>query len=265
MRVAEPPDRPLLLWDGDCGFCRGWVLRWQLQVAHAVDTAPYQDAAGRFPEIPVAQFQEAVKLVEPDGGVSSGAEAIFRAFALGGHPAILGLYNRSSLFAAATGAAYGWVARHRRLASRMTRLFLGPDARPPTYRLARAGLVRGVGLVALAAFVSAWTQLDGLLGSRGIAPAFDLLGSISASANQQGIGVARYWLVPTLMWVVPSDGMLQALPAVGCLAALGLLFDFWALASAIVAWACYLSLVTVGDPFFGYQWDALLLEALVAR
>jgi predicted DCC family thiol-disulfide oxidoreductase YuxK len=264
MRVADPPERPLLLWDGDCGFCRGWVERWRLQVAHAVDTAPYQEAGARFPEIPVAHFQQAVQLVEPDGEVSSGAEAIFRAFALGGHPAILALYNRSSIFAGVTRAVYGWVAGHRVTASRITRGLMGRDARPPTYRLARAGLVRGVGLVALVAFVSAWTQVDGLLGSRGIAPAYDLLRAVSASADQQGIGLARYWLVPTAMWIMPLDGMLQALPAIGSLAALGLLCDFWALPAAVVAWCCYLSLVTVGDPFFGYQWDALLLESLVA-
>ena len=264
MRVADPPERPLLLWDGDCGFCRGWVDRWRVQVAHAVDTAPYQEAGARFPEIPVEHFERAVQLVEPDGDVSSGAEAIFRAFALGGHPAILSLYNRSSLFSGATRAVYGWVAGHRVTASRITRGLMGRDTRPPTYRLARAGLVRGVGLVALVAFVSAWTQVEGLLGSRGISPAFDLLRAIAASADQQGIGLSRYWLVPTAMWIVPLDGMLQALPAIGALAALGLLCDFWALPSAIVAWGAYLSLVTVGDPFFGYQWDALLLESLVA-
>jgi hypothetical protein len=229
-----------------------------------VDTAPYQEAGARFPEIPVAHFQRAVQLVEPDGEVSSGADAIFRAFALGGHPAILSLYNRSSLFAKTTNAAYGWVASHRVTASRITRGLMGRDPRPPTYRLSRSGLVRGVGLVALVAFVSAWTQVDGLIGSRGIAPAYDLLRAIAASADQQGIGLARYWLVPTAMWIMPLDGMLHALPAVGSLAALGLLCDFWALPAAVVAWFCYLSLVTVGDPFFGYQWDALLLESLVA-
>ena len=264
MRVASPPDRPLLLWDGDCGFCRGWVERWRTEVAHAVDTAPYQEAGERFPEIPAEHFTQAVQLVEPDGEVSSGAAAIFRAYALGGHPAASSLYTRSPLFARLTDAVYRWVAHHRVLASKGTRLLLGRDVRPPTYRLARAGLVRGVGLVALAAFISAWTQIDGLLGSQGIAPAFDLLRGVAASASQQGIGLGRYWLVPTLMWIVPSDGMLKAILAVGSLGALGLLCDFWPVLSAAIAWLCYLSLVTVGDVFFGFQWDALLLESLVA-
>jgi hypothetical protein len=28
----------------------------------------------------------------------------------------------------------------------------------------------------------------------------------------------------------------------------------------VLAWACYLSLVTVGQEFLSYQWDILLLE-----
>jgi len=45
-------DQPVLMYDGDCGFCRRWVgfaRRW----THArVEYAPYQEAGARFPKIP---------------------------------------------------------------------------------------------------------------------------------------------------------------------------------------------------------------------
>ena len=48
-RVVNPPgQRPLLVYDGDCGFCRKWVRRWQLRTGDRADYAPYQEAAGRF-------------------------------------------------------------------------------------------------------------------------------------------------------------------------------------------------------------------------
>jgi hypothetical protein len=49
----------------------------------AVDYLPAQDPriAEQFPEIPRPQFAEAVQLIDPDGEVFSGAEAVFRTLA----------------------------------------------------------------------------------------------------------------------------------------------------------------------------------------
>ena len=80
-RVHLPPEKPLMVYDGDCGFCRRWVARWKRTTAGRVEVEPYQTAQERFPEIPLAQFKRAVQLIDPDGSVSSGAEAVIRSLA----------------------------------------------------------------------------------------------------------------------------------------------------------------------------------------
>ena len=83
LRVAMPPPKPLMVFDGDCNFCTLWIRRWQQMTGDAVDYLPAQDPriAEQFPEIPRAQFDTAVQLIEPDGTVHSGAEAVFRTLA----------------------------------------------------------------------------------------------------------------------------------------------------------------------------------------
>ena len=86
LRVATPPSKPLLVFDGDCHFCTLWIRRWQQMTGDAVDYLPSQDAgvAAQFPEIPRAQFDTAVQFIATDGMVYSGADAVFRALAC--HP-----------------------------------------------------------------------------------------------------------------------------------------------------------------------------------
>jgi lipase maturation factor 1 len=70
-----------MIYDGDCAFCKRWIVRWQRLTEGRVDYAPAREAGTRFPEIPPERFVEAVQLVEPDGGVSAGAEAAARSLA----------------------------------------------------------------------------------------------------------------------------------------------------------------------------------------
>ena len=57
VRVAAAPTTPLMIWDGDCHFCRHWIERWRVVTGGLVDYAPYQDVAAQFPEIPPEQFE----------------------------------------------------------------------------------------------------------------------------------------------------------------------------------------------------------------
>ena len=83
IRVATPPPKPLLVFDGDCNFCTLWIRRWQQITGDAVDYLPSHDTsiAAQFPEIPREHFQTSVQFVESDGAVDSGAEAGFRTLA----------------------------------------------------------------------------------------------------------------------------------------------------------------------------------------
>ena len=113
--------RPLLIYDGDCTFCRDCVLRWQKITGDRVAYAPYQEVADQFPEIPRERFREAVHLVEPGGHWSRGAEAVFRSLAYAPrHGAWLWLYSHAPGFAAVSEWGYRMVAQNRRVLMRLT-------------------------------------------------------------------------------------------------------------------------------------------------
>lgn len=137
-RVQHPPTVPLLLWDGECAFCRRWIERWQGITGDRVDYAPYQEAAGCFPEISRAEFKRAVQLIEPDGTVSSGAAAVAGALArVPRFSWIARLYWRLPGLAPVADLAYRMVARHRRLLSRLTPPASQEAAERPRRRLER--------------------------------------------------------------------------------------------------------------------------------
>lgn len=65
-----PRSKPLLIYDGDCGFCLKWVQRWCGLTRERVEVAPYQEVQAQFPQILKEQFESAVQLVEPSGPIS---------------------------------------------------------------------------------------------------------------------------------------------------------------------------------------------------
>ena len=126
------PRKPLLIYDGDCGFCRTWIARWRRVVGDSVDCAPYQEAAERAPGVPRERFAEAVHLIEHGGRVSRAAEAVFRSLAYApGRGGGLWLYRFLPGFAPLSEACYAWIARHRPFCERLTRALWGPESAPP--------------------------------------------------------------------------------------------------------------------------------------
>src|SRR5438876_10313434 len=67
LRVANPPSKPLLIWDGECHFCMRWIERWRVMTAGKIGYVTYQEVADQFPEIPRAEFERAMTFIEPDG------------------------------------------------------------------------------------------------------------------------------------------------------------------------------------------------------
>lgn len=122
-RVAAPPPRPLVLFDGDCRFCRQWAGRWQRDFAGRLDVVPSREARGNFPEIPPAAYAGALQLVEPDGAVYAGAHAVLRALARGHGRRGKLLHCHETVPGAARllEFAYRIVARNRRIFSMLIR------------------------------------------------------------------------------------------------------------------------------------------------
>ncbi|HEX4263722.1 MAG TPA: lipase maturation factor family protein [Verrucomicrobiae bacterium] len=263
IQVAAPPEKPLLVYDGDCGFCKLWIHRWQCVTGERIDYLPSQDPqiAERFPEIPRAVFDSSVQLIEPDGSVHSGAEAIFQSLA---HNRdfhwLLDIYQVFPLFAHFTEWAYRLVARHRTFFSWVTKMFWGRHVERPSYVLMRRAFLSCLGIIYLVAFVSLWVQIGGLIGSNGIVPVRQTMEVVKKEADDARIGWGRYFRVPTLCWLNSSDSFLNLQCAAGTVLAVLLIAGIAPAPCLFLLWLIYLSLCTVSDPFLGFQWDVLLLE-----
>jgi lipase maturation factor 1 len=122
--------------------------------------------------------------------------------------------------------------------------------------LSRWVFLRLLGAVYLIAFVSLWVQVDGLLGASGVLPARAYVEEVASV-----VGRSRYWWLPTLFWLHPTDGMLHALCAAGSTLAVLLIVGIAPVPCLAGLWLAYLSLEAIGQEFLSFQWDILLLES----
>jgi lipase maturation factor 1 len=256
-RVANPPAKPLVVFDGDCHFCRRWVERWNELTAGAVDYAPFQEAAAGFPEIPSEAFAEALHFIDTNGTVYRGAEAVFRSLrSIRSGRVLIWSYEHVPGFAPITETAYRVIARNRMAASFMTRFLWGNDVRLPTYFTAWGLFLRSLGAIYLIAFVSLWLQVDGLIGEQGILP----IGQHLQLARAQ-LGSSAFFLLPTLCWLNSSDAFLHCLCGAGAILSVLLMAGLVPTLSLFLLFVLYLSVTIAGQTFLSFQWDILLLEA----
>lgn len=126
----------------------------------------------------------------------------------------------------------------------------------PDAEWARQILQRGVAALYLVAFVSTLNQFRPLLGERGLLPATELL----AAGRQRGPTLFRRWGY--------SDAKLVAVAGVGIAVSVLLVAGLpqagppWLpLALYLGLYGLYLSVVNLGQVFYGFGWEMLLLEA----
>jgi predicted DCC family thiol-disulfide oxidoreductase YuxK len=256
MRTTNTYSRqPLLIYDGDCGFCKYWVRYWQHLTGSRVTYAPYQEVAAQYPEIPRTEFQRAVQYVAPDGKIASGAEACLLTLSDAGNSSWLTLYRRFSGFAAIAEGIYALVAANRSALFRPTRWLWGPDYEPPRFEMVAWLFLRAMGVIYLAAFVSFGLQASGLIGSHGILPLSEFL-----DAARSQLGVESYWRLPMVFWIDQSDLAIQAVCWAGAVLSAMLIFNVLPRTSLFLLYVFYLSLFYAGQIFMGFQWDVLLLE-----
>jgi len=224
--------------------------------AGKIDYRTYQEIADRFPEISSNEFNRSLILIEPDGTAFFAAEAVYRSLAYRRSREWLAWsYDHVPGFAAVSETGYGFVARHRKFASAVTRLLWGKDVRQPTYVWAQRWFLRALGAIYLIAFVSLWVQVDGLVGSNGLSPVNQFLPAVRAQ-----LGPDACTFLPTLCWLNSSDAFLHFLCGSGVLCSLLLYFEIAPAVSLLALFVLYLSLTAAGQVFFNFQWDVLLLE-----
>ncbi|NJC23746.1 hypothetical protein BJ994_002822 [Arthrobacter pigmenti] len=124
------------------------------------------------------------------------------------------------------------------------------------YEIGRQILQRGVAAIYLIAFVSAINQFPALLGERGLLPAPRFIERVGKRAG------------PTLFRWRYSDRLLLTTCWIGAAIAALLIAGLpqagppWLpMVAFLMMWALYLSIVNIGQVFYGFGWESLLLEA----
>src|SRR3954454_18993289 len=126
----------------------------------------------------------------------------------------------------------------------------------PNYWFARWVLERGLGLVYLLAFANALDQFPALLGEHGLLPV------------PRYLARTRFRDAPSLFHLGYSDRGLRAVGWSGVLLAAATVLGLpdagplWvSMLVWLALWALYLSIVNVGQRFYSFGWESLLLEA----
>ncbi|MGW4353920.1 lipase maturation factor family protein [Nocardia sp. NPDC004582] len=126
----------------------------------------------------------------------------------------------------------------------------------PEYWLARQVLTRGVALVYVVAFVSAARQFRALLGEHGMLPI------------PRWVARRSFRATPSVFHLYYSDRFFAAVAWFGAAVAAALvcgaadLLPLWAaMAVWLLLWVLYLSIVNVGQVWYSFGWESLLLEA----
>ena len=127
----------------------------------------------------------------------------------------------------------------------------------PQYWLTRFAILRLLGFVYAAAFLVAANQIVPLIGSDGLLPVGNFLGRVGEALGSRSAGFAR---LPSVFWLGHSDGALLGVAWAGFALSCAVMAGFANAAMLAVLWALYLSLVHVGQDWYGYGWEFQLTE-----
>jgi lipase maturation factor 1 len=249
------PAKPLLIYDGQCGFCKAWVDYYRQRTGSAMDYAPSQEVGHNFPQIPPEGFTQAVQLVLPEGRVLSGAAAAFATLDVAGVRWPMWLYHHVPGWAPIAELTYRFIAKRRSQFFAITWVTFGA---PQSLSYARLEwlFLRILALIYFGAFTSLAVQVNGLVGSEGILPAGRFLAGV-----REALGIRGYFIAPGIFWIAHGDVFLRAAAWTGAAISLVLLLGRAERIALACLYVLYLSLCTIGRSFLAFQWDMLLLEA----
>lgn len=126
----------------------------------------------------------------------------------------------------------------------------------PEYWLSRLLLERALGLLYLVAFVVALNQFRPLLGERGLLPVPSF---VAAVPFRRAPSLFHFRYSDRLLWVVCWIGVALAALLVAGVPQQG---PAWVpMLCWLTLWVLYLSIVNVGQVFYGFGWESVLLEA----
>ena len=135
----------------------------------------------------------------------------------------------------------------------LRKLFHGGNS----YWLTRFLILRLLGLVYAIAFLVATQQLVPLVGEHGLTPATHFLAAIQSQLGSRAAGAMQ---VPTLFWLGISNLTLSIFSWIGFVLSLVVLAGYANALILAVLWIIYMSIVHVGQIWYGYGWEIQLLE-----
>ena len=244
-----PERKPLLIYDGNCGFCKIWIEYWKQLTGDRVDYAPSQEVAAKYSQISRKAFSESVQLVRSDGTVVSGARAVFET--LGREKS----YESSRVFRGVSEWAYRLVARHRSFFYQVTKYTFGTKIEPARFAITQWLFLRALAVIYAIAFLSLAPQITGLIGTQGILPLQQYMDQVAKE-----LGASRFYAMPTVFWWGSNDVVLQSVCWAGVLLSIALFFGRLQKLVLFLLFALYLSLMSSGQDFLSFQWDSLLVE-----
>lgn len=111
-----PKETPLMVYDGNCGFCKYWIIKWKALTKESVNYAPYQRVMTHFKDVPVDYFKTAVRLILPNGDVISGPAAAYYSNQNNWiFSRLYKVYLKSPAFRKSSNRLYQWIADNRKL------------------------------------------------------------------------------------------------------------------------------------------------------
>lgn len=133
----------------------------------------------------------------------------------------------------------------------------GVAGSPGTYWLTRFMILRLLGIIYAIAFLVAINQVLPLIGSQGLLPLDNFEKIVVRSLGSPGTAFVR---LPSLFWFWHSDAALSIVSWAGFLLALVVTAGYANAPMLAVLWFLYLSLVHVGQEWYGYGWEIQLTE-----
>jgi hypothetical protein len=129
--------------------------------------------------------------------------------------------------------------------------------RAPPYVWVRFLMLRLLALVYLTAFWVALRQAVPLIGASGLLPAPDFLERVRGASGSSASALLE---LPTLFWFGYSDTALLGVAGAGVALSVAVLLGVTNAAAQFALWLLYLSIVQIGQRFYGYGWESQLLE-----
>mmetsp|Transcript_501 Transcript_501/g.1004 ORF Transcript_501/g.1004 Transcript_501/m.1004 type:complete len:607 (-) Transcript_501:110-1930(-) len=131
-----------------------------------------------------------------------------------------------------------------------------------SFHVTKFVILRLVGFVYFIAFLGAYNQNRGLMGSNGLVPARNYMDQLKQKYDSPMAGFLKH---PSLYWFIDSsleDSHLDVTAVIGLLVSFAVVLGFNSWLAMTVLWLLDFSIVTAaeGTSFYAYGWESQLLE-----